>query len=136
MSPSRVHGILEKPLSPGTLPVDFAREKHLVGGALGLFGAAYYVFSPPFISTFIERLSARHPAGTESVETPAWGAAGFFTPTAWVPGVLAGELGLLWECVLATVTPPCLCVWGFMSPKRRSNTVGSPLGQLAGTQTS
>lgn len=54
MSPSRVRGILEKPLSPGTLHVDVAREKHLVGGTLGVFLGQRVTFSlPSFILTNI-----------------------------------------------------------------------------------
>ena len=41
------HGILEKDPSTGTLSVDTAREKHLVGGTLGVFsGQCVGVFSP------------------------------------------------------------------------------------------
>lgn len=47
MSASRVCGILEKPLSPGTLNVDVAREKHLVGRTLGVFSEQCVTFSLP-----------------------------------------------------------------------------------------
>lgn len=92
-------------------------------------GFSPHLFQPTFIECL---LSTRRSAGAKWAETPVggWGLLGVSTPTLWAPGALAGELGLLWECVLATITP-AVCVLSFMPPvKRWSNAVCSSWADL------
>lgn len=95
-----------------------AREKHLVGGTPRVFSGQHVgAFSPSFILTNIEYLlSARRSVGAGWVETAVWGLLGPFIRTLWAPVVLAREVGLLWECILATVTP-LFCVLGALCPQ-------------------
>lgn len=121
---------------PGDPQDRHCRGKHLVGGTPGVFWGQHvggYFNKHSLKASFLPGvlLVAR---GWRFL-CGGWGLLGASAPPLWVPGVLAGELGLLWACFFGNSYLLCLCVLSFMpSSKRWSNAVGSPLGKQDPTQ--